>query len=111
MAYTPCLLPDQIGIWTKLYLPAFVLSLVLLAVWPRWAHSRNSSGYLPLSNPRKRDDDDDDFVSGNTDSARRGVSVGSKRRTARRWGQDLMAVIAVALPFWIVCQTHLHFLI
>lgn len=112
MAYTPCLLPDQIGIWTKLYLPAFVLSLVLLAVWPRRAHSRNASGYLPLSNPRKRDDDDDDddFVSGNTDSARRGVSVGS-RRTARRWGQDLMAVIAVALPFWIVCQTHLHFLI
>ncbi|PWZ02919.1 hypothetical protein BCV70DRAFT_197171 [Testicularia cyperi] len=100
-AYTPCLLPDQIGIWTQLYLPMLFVTLVGLLVWPRLLKgSRSSSpgsGYLPL-NSNKRDDDD------SPTSATPASTVPVRRKTS--WIHDVVAVVVVALPFWIFCQTH-----
>ncbi|SPO20676.1 related to protein FR, involved in hyphal branching [Ustilago trichophora] len=105
MAYTPCLLPDQIAIWTQVYLPFFVVSLVGLFVWPQYSQSgSDAAGYLPLNDQRKRDDDVPPIVS------ERGMNHAiSSRSTARGWRQDVLAVVIVALPFWIFCQTHFLF--
>lgn len=105
MAYTPCLLPDQIGIWTQLYLPFFVLSLVSLYLWPRYAQNGSDrAGYLPLANQRKRNDDDPPMA-----SERGSLRASSRRSTWRGWRKDVLAVVVVALPFWVFCQTHFLF--
>lgn len=107
MAYTPCLLPDQIGIWTRLYLPFFLVSLLGLLLWPRVSQrgAKTSAGYLPLNDQiqRKRDDDDPPM----TDERPR--HAGPKRSTLGRWREDLLAVVILALPFWLFCQTHFLF--
>ncbi|TKY90146.1 hypothetical protein EX895_000144 [Sporisorium graminicola] len=101
MAYTPCLLPDQIGIWTQLYLPFFLVTLVGLKLWPRFFKARSeAAGYLPLNHQRKRDDDDPPLTS------ERPLSSG--QRTGG-WRRDVLAVAVVALPFWGFCQTHFVF--
>lgn len=102
MAYTPCLLPDQFAIWTKLYLPFLIISLVGLLLWPRFVKPRASpAGYLPLSTQRKRDDDAPPLA-GEPNPSRAAPRRGT-------WRQDLLAVVIVALPFWVFCQTHFLF--
>ncbi|GAC96690.1 potential Mn2+ homeostasis protein [Pseudozyma hubeiensis SY62] len=106
MAYTPCLLPDQIGIWTGLYLPFFIATLVGLWLWPRFFHSRrDTQGYLPLNHQRKRDDDDDPPPSSERSYGR---SL-SGTAASNGWKRDVVAVAIVALPFWVFCQTHFLF--
>lgn len=100
MAYTPCLLPDQIGIWTKLYLPFFLATLVGLKLWPRFFKARSdTAGYLPLNHQRKRDDDDPPLA---------GERLSSGQKSGG-WRRDVLAVAVVALPFWGFCQTHFVF--
>nr|CDI51066.1 related to protein FR, involved in hyphal branching [Melanopsichium pennsylvanicum 4] len=103
MAYTPCLLPDQIGIWTRLYLPFFAISVLGLFLWPRLVKGESEkAGYLPLSHQRKRDDDDPPMT-----GEREAYRTGNVK--TQRWKRDVLAVIIVALPFWIFCQTHFLF--
>ena len=47
MEYTPCLLPDQVGLWLFVYLPCFIASVMYLT-WRRL--SLRSSAYLPIHN-------------------------------------------------------------
>lgn len=102
MAYTPCLLPDQISIWTHFYLPFFVVSILGLFIWPRLTRSSSNvpAGYLPLNHQRKRTDDDPPMA-----------NEREPRHKPQKGGivQDVGAVIIVALPFWIFCQTHFLF--
>ncbi|SPC65128.1 related to protein FR, involved in hyphal branching [Ustilago sp. UG-2017b] len=107
MAYTPCLLPDQIGIWMGLYLPFFILSLLGLLLWSRFVQQRTktSASYLPLNSEHQRKRDDDDPPLANE----RPRHTGSRRGTQGSWRKDLLAVVIVALPFWVFCQTHFLF--
>jgi len=105
MAYTPCLLPDQIGIWTQLYLPFLLISLIGLLLWPRFTQKEQArSDYLPLTDRRKRDDDDPPKPSGPSHSHSMSATLG--KGTLRRWAHDVLAVVAIGLPFWLLCQTH-----
>lgn len=106
MAYTPCLLPDQIGIWTHLYLPFFVITLVGLKAWPRWFRpsSAATDGYLPLNSQRRKDDDDPPLASDRTQ-----IPASASRPRSGAWRSDVVAVAVVALPFWLFCQTHFLF--
>lgn len=104
MAYTPCLLPDQIGIWTRLYLPFFIITLLGLWFWPRSFMSRSDAdGYLPLSHQRKRNDDH------LPPSSEQHHPTSSGMINSSRWKRDVVAVALVALPWWILCQTHFLF--
>lgn len=101
IAYTPCLLPDQIGIWTQLYLPMLGFTILALLIWPRFFHSSSrGTGYLPLGRNKRYDDDDtasEDHLSATT------------RPGGQSWWHDLLAVVLVAFPFWLACQTHFLF--
>lgn len=100
VSYTPCLLPDQIGIWTHIYLPMFGFTLLTLLLWPRFFRPASpKSGYLPLGN-NKRDDDEDHTPTHQQPDT---------RRSRQGWLRDLLAVVVVALPFWLACQTHFLF--
>ncbi|SJX60147.1 related to protein FR, involved in hyphal branching [Sporisorium reilianum f. sp. reilianum] len=101
IAYTPCLLPDQIGIWTQLYLPFFLFTLAGLKLWPRVFKPRSdTAGYLPLNNQRKRDDDDPPLAS---------ERFSANGHRSGGWRRDVLAVAVTALPFWAFCQTHFVF--
>ena len=99
MAYTPCLLPDQIAIWTQSYVPAFLLSVVFIWAAGRWSGSvasselRSRGNFLPVSTMST---DDPNGKNRARDMYRhQGVLAG------------IGSVCLVALPFWLVCQLEL----
>jgi hypothetical protein len=109
--YTPCPLPDQIAIWTHIYLPLLLATLLGLLLWPRiflrsaTAASRPHTGYLPLSNQR----DDNHTASPPPSPTLANTPSSRPPPQPSRWLRDVVATAAVALPFWIVCQTHFAF--
>ena len=81
MDYTPCLLPDQVGLWLFVYLPCFIASVMYLT-WRRL--SLRSSAYLPIHNDT--------------------THAPSKTATVRRILRDIGHTALVPLLLWLCLQ-------
>ncbi|EPQ32146.1 uncharacterized protein PFL1_00343 [Pseudozyma flocculosa PF-1] len=119
-AYRPCLMPDQIGIWTQVYVPAFLLSLGVLFALRNFSGRGRLHDLLPTSSSmvghkeadmmrrsaqrkaKRRDshDDAEEGLLGAVPSGANGTAGGS-------WLKDLGAVCIIAIPFWLVFQAGL----
>lgn len=94
MEYTPCLLPDQVALWLYLYVPLFLLTLVLGL--HRSMHPAPRAQLLPSHEaiPMERL---------GRDRRRRPVDAFAPSRLARL--ARVVAMVGVApLPFWVALQ-------
>ncbi|KAN0066368.1 hypothetical protein ACQY0O_000462 [Thecaphora frezii] len=123
VAYVPCLLPDQIGIWTQVYIPALAVSLIVLAWLGKHASRRGGEdGLLPTASSAADDTTKSRWTAQRRYKRRESLDLsdrmgaaplpGRSRDDVPRtrhgiWFRDVGAVCMVAVPFWLACQASL----
>ncbi|PWN52812.1 hypothetical protein IE53DRAFT_384747 [Violaceomyces palustris] len=127
MSYVPCTLPDQIGIWTGLYIPLFVLTIIFVSVCRKygWTMPVWSTGMSKLKSDGTRsrrggpngrygdryeavdlEEADWDGESLHRQRERsRGYALPTKAKgVARSVLEDILLIAIVAFPFWLLLQ-------